>query len=197
MEKKNIAQPGQKDQTQSKKEFFNESLSHQGMVIDCYFYKNCKDQNLIQEQKVNSELKLFLKQQRYALYEISDNPTQTQVMDVLEQGIKSNFSPSLKTFVLNLNGNAKIYPTSTNDILFMLKYDKAYKDTSNSFKTQIISDKNSQKNSKQTQLESNEVNLLKILLLKLQKYYAKYKIDVVVIYDVFVENQSLITKKYP
>eukprot|EP00347_Sterkiella_histriomuscorum_P009214 403342087 len=130
MEKKNIAQPGQKDQTQSKKEFFNESLSHQGMVIDCYFYKNCKDQNLIQEQKVNSELKLFLKQQRYALYEIRDNPTQTQVMDVLEQGIKSNFSPSLKTFVLNLNGNAKIHPTSTNDILFMLKYDKAFKDIS-------------------------------------------------------------------
>eukprot|EP00347_Sterkiella_histriomuscorum_P002770 403366867 len=101
-------------------------------------------------------------------------------MDVLEQGIKTNFSPSLKTFVLNLNGNAKTYPTSSHDVLFMLKYDKAYRDTSNSFKTQVVSqsDKNSKKNSKQTQLESNEVNLLKILLQKLQKYYAKYKIDV-------------------
>eukprot|EP00347_Sterkiella_histriomuscorum_P017098 403350676 len=132
------------------------------MVIDCYFYKNCKDQYGVSDQKIKGQLRGFLQEkQRYALYEVNDNPTYSQVIDVLEHGIRTNFSPSLKTFVLNLNGNAKIYPNYTNDILFLLKYDKAYQETSASFNIYETakSDKNALKYSKLSLPESNEVNL--------------------------------------
>ncbi len=42
------------------------------------------------------------------MYPINHNPTYSEVCEALDHGIKANLSPALKTFVVNINGIARM-----------------------------------------------------------------------------------------
>eukprot|EP00347_Sterkiella_histriomuscorum_P019770 403340356 len=83
-------------------------LTHQGMVIDCFHYKECEDMYGVRTPNIYGMTNFLKDKQRYTIYPLKENPTLTDLNEYLDKNIKTYFSPALKTFLLNVNGIARI-----------------------------------------------------------------------------------------
>eukprot|EP00347_Sterkiella_histriomuscorum_P016241 403353948 len=189
-------------------------LTHQGMVIDCFHYKDCEDMYGVRTPNMYGMTDFLKDKQRYTMYTLKENPTLTDLNEALDKNIKTYFSPALKTFILNVNGIARIsqkqekieqalkiqYKNQAQlkeyrDIDLLIKYEKKVKSKMKFEKYSVnqldqnLLDEQIHKIKTYENPESEGVNVLELLFGKFQEYYQNLKVNFVIIYDFFIENK--------